>query len=161
MKAIQHILEMTKERHSKKLAGPNGNSQEAIVNLVENSGTYFEEGSILCSVIMTLFAFVIFRCVFSKQKKKTVYIIKSKLWRDEDGQRVAISISMPVSPEDQMVPLCEASKSRETSEHFGNKNQIAGGDLWMLLMSEDVPPIEKKMRKKIRNKVRHTKTSQL
>jgi hypothetical protein len=152
---------MTRARHAKKLAGLDSHSQETRENLTENNGTYLEEGSILSSIIITLFAFIIFRCIFNKQKSKTVYIIKSKLWRDEDGQRVAISISMPESPADQTVPLCDASKSRETCANVGNINHIAGGDLWMLLMSEDVHPIEKKMRRKKQNKIRHTKTPQL
>jgi hypothetical protein len=161
MKTMQKILDVSRERHSKKLAGPDGHSQNTRENLTENNGTYFEEGSVLSSVIMTLFAYIIFRCIFNKKKKKTVYIIKSTLWRDEDGQRVAISISMPESPANQTVPLCDASKSRETCANFGNMNHIAGGDLWMLLMSEDIPPIEKKTRRKKQNKIRHTKTPPL
>lgn len=156
MKTIQNILDITRERHLKKLA--EHDSQETIGNLTANNGIYLEEGSILSSVIMTLFAFIVLRCLFNTQKKKSMYIIKSKLWRDEDGQRVAISISMPVSPSDETVPLCDASRSRETGELVGNTNHIAGGDLWMLLMSEDVPPMDKKTREKKRSKIRHTKT---
>lgn len=156
MKTIQHILEITRERHLNKLT--EHDSQETTGNLTANNGIHLEEGSILSSVIMTLFAFIVFRCLFNKQKKKSVYVIKSKLWLDEDGQRVAISISMPVSPSDETIPLCDTSRSRETGEIVGNTNHIAGGDLWMLLMSEDVPPMDKKTREKKRNKIRHKKT---
>lgn len=154
MKTVQQILDFNKERHLKKFAELNNDNQDESESVMKNEGTNFEEGSVLSSVVITLFAFVIFRCVVNNhKKKKTVYVIKSKLWRDEDGQRVAISMSVPISSADQTVPLCDASKNKESC-----KNHVAGGDLWMLLMSEDVPPTEKKIKRKKKEKNRYNKT---
>ena len=61
---------------------------------------------------------------------KTLYIIKSRRWLDEDGQRIAIATSIPTNQNEDV----------KRADHLRDikRDQIGGGgDLWMLLMSEE------------------------
>ena len=77
---------------------------------------------------------------------KTLYIIKSSRWLDEDGQRIAIATSIPVSQGSTVLQSFGDRRAKNVDcLRDRNRDQVVGGgDLWMLLMSEEDLDLDKK-----------------
>lgn len=70
---------------------------------------------------------------------KTMYIIKSRRWLDEDGQMVAIATSIPVSHGSTVLQSFGDRRAKNV-DYLRDRERdqiVGGGDLWMLLMSEE------------------------
>ena len=83
---------------------------------------------------------------FRLNRYKTLYIIKSSRWLDEDGQSIAIATSIPVSQGSTVLQSFGGRHAKDVDCLRDRKrDQVAGGgDLWMLLMSEEDLDLDKK-----------------
>ena len=97
-------------------------------------------------ITITLLLTVIFRQVnFRLHRYKTLYIIKSRRWLDEDGKRIAIATSIPVSQGSKVLKsFGDGGVKRVNHLRDSKRNQtVGGGDLWLLLMNEEDLDLEK------------------
>ena len=78
-----------------------------------------------------------------RNNKKTVYMMKKEIWRDENGHRVALAatISTNQMTNSRLRGSLEAqSKSSDVIKtNFKIKESAREGDLWLLLMNEEKP----------------------
>lgn len=72
------------------------------------------------------------------RKNKNIYMMKSKIWRDEDGFRLAVAatVSRKKRPNNSIL-----EGSTQISNTIVEKKELRTneGDLWLLLMSESEP----------------------
>ena len=91
---------------------------------------------------ITVISFLVAICrqVSSRLSRcKTLYIIKSRRWLDEDGQMIAIATSIPVSQGSTVLQSFGDRRAKNVDCLRDRKRDqiVGGGDLWMLLMNEE------------------------
>lgn len=98
---------------------------------------YLREEILCISAIILLV--IISQLLSAKKRKRNVYIVKSKKWRDEYGYRVAVVASVLVdSKKNDIAFLPSAPDKRKQA----NNSQNIDEDFWLLLMSEVEPPVK-------------------
>ena len=102
-------------------------------HLSSESDFEYEINEIFHIFIATFVVVGVLRYLFCvKKEKRTVYMMRSANWRDEEGLRVAVAASLPANSHLRGTAklidkeMCMESKDKKSAE----------GDLWMLLMSE-------------------------